>query len=175
MPMWGQVTVTKDQVPHVVAINGEMEMTLTPAFKRWPSCTDKESSLVLDPISTVINARRWKATVTSAGTPADIVALVTGDEFPRRFEQTFRQGVVFGQITLPSIDASFLGPLARKTTSVAARVRNGVLLLGLNYADSSHALTGNTEILQDFARSNDVAGASTPMPSTSCSTSCTPA
>ena len=158
MPMWGQVTVTKDQVPHVVAMSGEIEMTLTPAFKRGPSGTDKESSLVLDPISTVINARRWTATVTSAGTPADIVAVITGEEFRRRFERVFRQGVVFGQITLPSIDASFLGPLARKTTSVAARVRNGVLLLGLNYADSSHALTGNIEILQDFAKSNDVAG-----------------
>jgi len=158
MPMWGQVTVTKDQVTHVVSVTGEMELTLTPQFRTGPAGTDKASSLVLDQISTVINARRWTARVTSAGTPADIAALVAGEEFRHRFEATFRQGVVFGQITLPSIDASFLGPVARKATSVLARVRNGALLLGLNYTDATHSLTGDPETLQDFAGSNDVAG-----------------
>lgn len=158
MPMWGQVTVTINQVAHVVGLTGEIEMTLTPVFKKGLPDTPKESSLVLDQLGTVINARRWTATVTSAGTPADVVAIVTGEEFRRRFEDIFRKGVVFGQITLPSIDASFLGPLAPKSTSVAARVRNGVLLLGLNYVDSSHDLVGDPEALQDFARSNDVAG-----------------
>lgn len=158
LPMWGQVTVTKDQVTHVVGVSGAMEMTLTPAFRTGPTGTPKENSLVLDQIATVIGARRWTATITSTGTPADIAAIVTGQEFRRRFETTFRQGVVFGKITLPSIDASFLGPLAHKATSVAARVRNGVLLLGLNYTDASHDLVGDAEALQDFARSNDVAG-----------------
>jgi hypothetical protein len=158
MPMWGQVTVTTNQIAHVVGLRGEIEMALTPVFKTGPADTPKESSLVLDQIGTEISARRWTATVTSAGTPADVVAIVTGEEFRRRFENTFRQGVVFGQITLPSIDASFLGPVVRKATSVGARVRNGVLLLGVNYVDSSHDLTGSAEALQDFARSNDVAG-----------------
>jgi hypothetical protein len=158
LPMWGQVTVTKSQVTHVVGLSGAMEMTLTPTFRSGPAGTPKESSLILDQVATDINARRWTATVTTAGTPADIVANVTGEEFRRRFETAFRQGVVFGQITLPSIDASFLGPLAHKSSSVAARVRNGALLLGLNYTDASHSLVGDAEVLQDFARGNDVAG-----------------
>jgi hypothetical protein len=158
LPMWGPVTVTDNQVVHIVEMSGEIELTLTPSFKRGPAGTNTESSVVLDQINTVINARRWSATVTSAGTPPDIAALITGDEFRRRFEQKFRQGVVIGRITLPSIDASFLGPLAQKATTVNARVRNGVLLIGLNYTDATHALTGNAETLQDFAGSSDVAG-----------------
>lgn len=158
MPMWGDVTVTRDQVTHVVGIAGEVEMTVTPAFRTGPSGTDKESSLVLDQTATAIDARRWTARVTSAGTPPDIAALVTGEVFRSRFEETFRRGVAFGQITLPSIDASFLGPMARKANSVEARVRNGLLLLGLNYVDANHTLTGDPAALQDFARSNDVAG-----------------
>ena len=158
LPMWGQATVTDNQVVHVIEMSGEIELTLTPTFKRGPAGTDTESSVVLDQINTVINARRWSAAVTSAGTPPNIVTLITGEEFRRRFEQKFRQGVVFGRITLPSIDASFLGPLARMATTVDARIRNGVLLIGLNYTDATHALTGNAENLQDFAGSNDVAG-----------------
>lgn len=155
MPMWGQITITKDQVAHVVGVTGVIELTLTPVFRTDPLGT---SSLVLDQIGTEINARRWTARVTSTGTPADIATLVTGNEFRRRFEATFRQGVAFGRIKLPSIDASFLGPLAHKATSVMGRVRNGALLLGLNYVDATHSLTGDPELLQDFAGSNDVAG-----------------
>ena len=158
LPMWGQVTVTADQVAHVVDMTGEIELTLTPVFTTGPPGTDTESSVVLDKLTTVINARRWAATVTSAGTPPDIAELITGEEFRSRFERKFRQGVFVGRITLPSIDASFFGPLARKATTVDARVRNGVLLIGLNYTDATHALTGDLEDLQDFARSSDVAG-----------------
>ena len=158
LPMWGEVTVTVEEAAHIVEINGEIELTLTPTFKKGLAETDLESSVVLDQINTVINARRWTATVTSPATPPDIAALITGEEFRRRFEQKFRQGVFIGRITLPSIDASFLGPLTRKSTTVDARVRNGVLLIGLNYTDDMHALNGDPEGLQDFALSNDVAG-----------------
>lgn len=158
LPMWGQVTVTVDQVTHLVDMNGVIELTLTPVFRKGPADTDRESSVVLDQFATVINARHWAATVTSAGTPPAIAALITGEEFRSRFEQKFRQGVLIGRITLPSIDASFLGPLVRKSTTVEGRVRNGVLLIGLNYFDDTHALGGDVEALQDFARSNDVAG-----------------
>lgn len=113
MPVWGTVTVTRNQVAHVVGIAGEMEITLTPAFKKGLPDSDKEHSLVLDQIVTVINARTWTARVTSTGTPADVGAVVTGEEFRRRFEERFRQGVVFGQISLPSIDASYLGAWCR--------------------------------------------------------------
>jgi hypothetical protein len=41
-------------------------------------------------------------------------------------------------------------------------VREGVLLIGLNYVDETHDLEGNVDALQDFAGSNDVAGQVTP-------------
>ncbi|HEX6072988.1 MAG TPA: hypothetical protein VFY95_08275 [Sphingomicrobium sp.] len=158
LPMWGQVTVTVDQVAHAVDMNGVMELTLTPILRKGIEANHTESSVVLDQFNTAIDARHWTATVTSAGTPPDIAALISGDEFRSRFEQTFRQGVFVGRIALPAIDASFLGPLVRKSTSVAGKVRNGVLLVGLNYTDDTHELVGDAEALQDFARSNDVAG-----------------
>lgn len=159
LPMWGQVTVTDDQgTVHLVGVNGEMELTLTPAFRTGAPGTETESSLILDPSRVEIVARRWTATVTSAGTEPAVAAIVTGEELRSRFEQRFRQGVAFGQVTLPSIDASFLGSMARRASSVDARVRSGVLLIGLSYADATHNLFGDVEALQDFAGSNDVAG-----------------
>jgi hypothetical protein len=112
---------------------------------------------VLDPIGTVIDARRWTATVTSAN-PADIVALVAGDTFRSRFEEKFRLGFLIGRVTMPTIDASFLGPIASKASSVASRVRDGALLLGLNYRDQHQQFTGDPEELRDFAINYDVAG-----------------
>ena len=62
-------------------------------------------------------------------------------------------------IKLPAIDAKLLGPLARLSTSVAARVRDGVLLLGLNVENESESIVGNVDATRsNFARSNDVAG-----------------
>ena len=61
-------------------------------------------------------------------------------------------------IKMPAIDVSFFGPLARIATSVDARVRNGVLLLGLNVEDEGNSIVGDASALVDFARSNDVAG-----------------
>jgi hypothetical protein len=158
LPMWGRVTVTVNGTAHVVDTAGEMELTLTPTLKKGIKDTPTEKSVVLDQVNIIINARRWTATVTSAATPPDIAALVTGDVFRSRFEHTFRQGVFIGRITLPSIDASFFGPLVQKSTSIDGRVRNGVLLIGLNCDDADHELIGNPESLQDFAQSNDVAG-----------------
>lgn len=145
LPMWGRLTITLDQGATAVDLFGEAELTITPTFKKGLAGTDTESSLVLDPLVTVINARRWTATVTSLGTPANIVALATGEEFRSRFEAKFRQGFLFGQVSLPSIDASFLGPMAKKSTSAGARVRNGALLIGLGYTDETHSLTGDPE------------------------------
>ena len=160
LPMWGKVTVTDDQVPDVVDMVGEIELTFTPVFRTGEVGTDTESSVVLDKLNTVINARRWAATVTSAGTPPEIAALITGEEFRSRFEQKFSEGVIFGRITLPSsMRASSVRWSARRArAAVGARVRNGVLLIGLNYTDAEHALSGDPEDLQDFAGSNDVAG-----------------
>jgi hypothetical protein len=158
LPMWGTVNTTFNNVAHVVAMNGVMQLTLTPVLKKGIAGTDSESSILLDPQNTVVNARHWSATVTSADTPPDVAALITGDAFRSGFEHTFRQGVFFGQIALPSIDGSFLGALVAKSASIMGRVRDNVLLIGINYADDRHSLVGDPESLQDFAGSNDVAG-----------------
>ena len=96
--------------------------------------------------------------MTSAATPPAVAALITGNEFRTRFEHTFRQGVLVGRISLPSIDASFLGGVVDNATEAFGRVRNGVLLIGLTYVDEDHNLVGNLNNLHDFAGSNDVAG-----------------
>lgn len=158
LPMWGQTTVTVAGVSHLVDMIGEIELTLTPVFKKGPANTEKESSVVLDQFTTEINARRWVATVTSPATPPDIAALITGDVFRDRFGHKFSQGVFIGRVTLPSIDASFFGPITKKSTGVSARVRNGVLLLGLDFTDDTHSLIGNADNLNDFSLGNDVAG-----------------
>lgn len=157
LPMWGTVTVTQNEVSHVVSVNGEMELAIAPAFRTGPAGSSTASSLVLNPIDTVIDARRWTATVTSA-TPPDVAALVTGEEFRSRFEEMFRLGFLVGRISLPSIDASFLGPIVRKASSVRARIRDGALMLGLNCSDDTHTLNGDPGLLHDFAVNHDVAG-----------------
>jgi hypothetical protein len=157
LPMWGTVTVTQNEVSHVVSVNGEVELAIAPAFTTGPAGSSTGSSLVLHPINTVIDARRWTATVTSA-TPQDVAALVAGDAFRARFEETFRLGFLAGRVSLPSIDASFLGPIVRKASSVDARIRDGALMVGLNYSDDTHTLNGDPGQLHDFAVNHDVAG-----------------
>jgi hypothetical protein len=122
LPMWGTVTVTLNQVSHFVGVNGEIELAIAPAFTTGPDGSSTQSSLVLNPINTVIDARRWTATVTSA-TPQDVAALVAGEDFRVRFEEKFRLGFLVGRVSLPSIDASFLGPIVRKASSVSAHSR----------------------------------------------------
>jgi hypothetical protein len=43
LPMWGGVKVTKDGVDHAVEMVGEIELTLTPVFKKGPLGTPTES------------------------------------------------------------------------------------------------------------------------------------
>ncbi len=158
MPMWGTVKVTQSGVEHLVQMVGEMELTLTPDFRTGPPGADRKTAVELDPSTTTITARRWTATVTSNATPPAVATLITGNDFRTRFEAKFRQGVLFGKIALPSIDASFLGGVVAKATEAFGRVRNGVLLIGLTYVDADHNLVGDPDNLQDFAGSNDVAG-----------------
>jgi hypothetical protein len=159
LPMWGTVKVRQSGVEHLVGMTGEMELTLTPDFRTGPPGADPKTAVELDPSTTTIAARRWTATVTSAGTPPAVAALITGIEFRERFVAKFRQGVLVGRIALPSIDASFLGGVVDQANEAFGRVRNGVLLIGLTYVDESHNLVGDPDDLQDFAGSNDVAGA----------------
>jgi hypothetical protein len=156
--MWGKVKVTQNGVEHLVRMFGEMELTLTPDLRTGPPTAHPKTAVELDPFITTITARRWTATVTSDGTPPAVAALITGNEFRTRFEAKFRQGVVFGKINLPSIDASFLGAIVENAHDAFGRVRNGVLLIGLTFVDEDHNLDGDPDDLQDFAGSNDVAG-----------------
>ena len=158
MPMWGTVKVTLGGFEHLVQMFGEMELTLTPDLRTGPPAAHPKTVVEFDPSSTTITARRWTATVTSNTTPPAVASLITGNEFRTRFEAKFRQGVFFGKITLPSIDASFLGAVVDKASEALGRVRNSALLIGLTYVDADHNLTGNPDDLRDFAGSYDVAG-----------------
>lgn len=149
---WGPLKVTLNGVKHDAQIAGELEVTIRPVFV--PS-----SNLQLDPAAEDVIVRRWSASVTSAGTPAEVVSFLVGDHFKDRLQQAIRAAIAFRLIKLPSIDVSFFGPLVRLATSVDARVRNGILLLGLNVeGDAGPPIVGNPGALVDFARSNDLAG-----------------
>lgn len=148
---WGLLRVTVEGVVHVVRIAGEIEVTIRPVF--IPG-----ASLQLAPDNEDVVVRRWTASVTSAGTPADVAAQVVGDGFRLRLQQAIRFAVAFKVLKLPSVDVSFLGPLGRIATKVEARVRSGALLLGLNVANETDTIVGEVAALADFARTNDVAG-----------------
>jgi len=150
---WGALRVTLNAAEEVAQITGELEVTIRPVF--GPG-TSMDLSLKLEPAPQDIIVRRWTASVTSEDTSAAVVSYLVGDAFKDRLQLAVRAAVALG--LLPSIDASFFGPLARLATSVDARVRNGLLLLGLNVENDDDTIVGDVDALVDFARSNDVAG-----------------
>ena len=153
---WGLLRLTgADQVEHVAQLAGELEVTVKPVF-------GPGQSVQLEASGDDIVARRWTATVISADT-ADVAAYVAGDQLRDRLQEAIRIAVAFRQISLPSIDVSFFGPLARLATSIGARVRNGALLLGLNVDNDEVTIVGDPTTLADFARGNDVAGVVNPL------------
>jgi hypothetical protein len=86
---------------------------------------------------------------------------VVGDQFRVRLQTTIQETLGTANFDPPSIDVGYFGALATLATSVEARVREGVLLLGLNVADNTdhESIVGSADILADFAGSNDVAAA----------------
>ena len=150
--LWGPLKVTMNGVEHDAQIAGELEVTIRPVF--LPG-----SNLQLSPSDEDVVVRSWSASVTSAGTPAEVVSFLVGDQFKTRLQRAIRFAIALRLVTLPSIDVSFFGPLAGMATTVAAKVRNGSLLLGLNIeGDADPQFVGDPEALFDFARSNDLAG-----------------
>jgi hypothetical protein len=155
---WGPLRVTLDGTEHVAQIAGQLELTIRPVF----TVVRPDSSVQLRPSGEDIAVRHMTVSVTSAGTPAEVVDYLTGDQFKDRMQQAIRSAIVFQAFQLPTIDLSFFGPLVRLATSVMARVRPGVLLLGLNVGSDSDPIVGDVEALADFARGNDVAGVVNP-------------
>lgn len=151
LKVWGPLRVTLDDAEHVAEIAGELEVTIRPEFAPG-------SNLQLEPAVEDITLRRWTASVTSQSTPAPVVSYLTGDQFKDRLQLAIRTAITFGLVKLPAIDVSFFGPVARMATSVDARVRNGVLLLGLDVEVEGTSIVGDASALFDFARSNDVGG-----------------
>jgi len=149
--LWGRLRVTLNDTDHDVAIAGELEVTIRPVF-------GPGSNLQFEPAAEDVNVRRWTASVTSTGTPPDVVAFVVGAQFKDRLQRAVRLAIAFRLFKLPSIAVSFFGPLARIATSIDARVGSGVLLLGLNVENDTDSIVGNVNALVDFARSYDVAG-----------------
>ena len=157
LPTWGSLTVTRDNTEYDVEIVGELEVTLKPVF-----FANAEQQLELSPNPEDIIARRWTATVISAGIPPEIVSHVEGDEFRIRLESAIRFALGGGLVKLPALDISFFGRLNRFVTTVEAKVLTGVLLLGINAEDLERpipiSINGNIGLLQDFAGGHDLAG-----------------
>ena len=153
----GPLLVTIDGTEHTARIAGQLELTIRPVF----AVVGSDSTVQLRPSGEDIAVRNMTVSVTSAGTPAEVVTYLTGDQFKNRMQQAIRFAIEFRVFELPAIDVSFFGPLARLATSAMARVRPGALLLGLNVGGDNPIL-GDVEALADFAGGNDVAGVVNP-------------
>lgn len=158
MPARGELKVTRDEVEHAVQIAADLVVTFRPVFSMTNPSDDEELPQVkLSPGGDEINVRSWSASVLTTETPAEIVSYLTGNDFKTRLENALRAAIAFQQFNLPTIDVSFFSELTKKVSSVEARVRNGVLLLGMNTAGEG-PIVGNLNELIDFAGSHDVAG-----------------
>lgn len=153
---WGQLTVTaEDNTEQLVQINGSLILTIKPVFTREDNTTVK-----LVPDNEDINVTNWSATVTSPDTPAATISYLTGDNFRLRLQQVLRLAIAFQQFKLPTLDISFFGPLVAHTTNVAAIIRPGALMLGLDIVDEENQVNiiGDVNQLTDFASTNDIGG-----------------
>jgi hypothetical protein len=84
----GPLRVTLDGTEHIAQIAGEFEVTIRPVFTPTPG-----SNLQLDPAADDIVVRRRTASVTLAGTPANGVSYVVGDQFKARLQQAIRAAI----------------------------------------------------------------------------------
>jgi hypothetical protein len=150
--VWGRLTVTEGANPAaLVDVVGEIEISLDATFSPG-------ESVQLEAEGNAIVVRRWTAVVTSPGTPSGIAAYVVGEDFRERIQSVLRGAVFIKQITLPSIDVSFLGPIGTQARTVKGKVRNGALLLGFNIDNDTTTIIGDPEALQDFAGGYAIAG-----------------
>lgn len=150
--VWGRLRVTEGTDPEeLVDLAAEVEVTLDATFAPG-------ESVQLEAEGDAIVVRRWSAVVLSPSTPASITAYVVGEEFRQRVQSILRGAVLLGEITLPSIDVGFLGPIGPLARTVLGKVRNGALLLGFNLDNDTTTIIGDVESLADFAGSHDLAG-----------------
>lgn len=151
METWGRINITLDGINRRVQIFAELALTLRPVFTAG-------EELEFTPPADEIKIRQWSPTIITPNVPHPVISYIRGEAFKARLEESFVLAIVAGQIKLPKIDVSFLGPLVRKTTSVESRIRNNALLIGLNIAESGTNLTGTINALEDFAGEYGLAG-----------------
>lgn len=152
---WGAVTVTLDGADHLVDISGVLVVTIEPVFRRQSPPLDDHLVRLQPPLDGIL-VRRWTASVLSPGTPQNVADYVVGDAFRLRLQTAVQFSL--GLLNLPTVDLSFFGPVVQKATSVAARVVDGALLIGLNTGDDTVPISGDVAQLVDFAGGDDVAG-----------------
>jgi hypothetical protein len=113
----GPLRVTADGMEHTVQIAGQLQLTIRLVFVVVKS----DSSLQLRPTGDDIVARQMTVSVTSAGTPADIVAYLTGEQFKSRMQQAIRTGcrspAVAGEPARPPVPVLLLRRPGRRQRS----------------------------------------------------------
>jgi hypothetical protein len=151
--MWGDLSVTIDGGTSQRQIDGQLVVRISPRFNVVGT------TLVLSPESGDLTVSQWTFTVLAGGPFPDAVDQYVRSSFFRdRLQAALRLAVQFGVIRVPPIDVSFLGDVASAARSPAAgRVREGVVLVGLDIDSPALTTAGRIDQLVDFAGPNDIA------------------
>lgn len=163
---WGSLNITLSGQSYLVQIAGELEVTIIPDFiPEFDPDLIPIPRLKLKLEEESITVRQWEASILSSDAPPEIDAFILGDQAKELLEGAIRSAFEDNKIDLPTIDISFFGPLGELVTSAAARIRSGVLLLGLNVDNEDYSFIGEEADLVDFALGYDLAGVINPQAS----------
>ncbi len=155
LEMWGQLSAAIDGIHEAAQIDGHLTLRIQPDF------SVSGTNLVLSPPSGGVTVTVWNFTVIPPGHfSTDAMTYLSSPIFGGRLQAAIQQAITLGVVSLPSIDISFLGPVANAVAmTAAARVRAGAVIIGLSIRTPDLTLVGDTDLLDDFAGSNDLAAA----------------
>lgn len=150
---WGQLAMQTDAGFQVRTVDARLSVRIEPRF------VVQGTNLVLSPATDDVTVAQWSYTVIAGlGFPSDVDLYLRGGLFQDRLRAAVL--LALGSGLIPPIDLSFLEPvIAFVDPAAAARVRAGVLLVGLSAHADGLTLVGDPDLLYDFARGNDIAAA----------------
>ena len=150
---WGSLSVTVNNVAQVRNVKGRLRVRLEPRF------SVSGSQLLLSPNPEEVTVTNWDFSVLAGGAfPPDSELYLESSFFRSRLEHAVRLAIGIGVIKLPSVNIAFLGSVLNVvSTAASARVRQGVVLIGLSIESDPLTLVGDADLLQEFARNNDLA------------------
>ena len=168
--MWGTIDVTMTDTKETGSVAANLTLRLNPAFKVNVGVDQfgvkfQNLDLVFEDLVTDVTAIAWSYEVIS-GPPFSPAAdaYLRSNGYMLRLQAAIQGAILLRLVSLPSLDASFLGDGLLKAVSghvAQTKVVAGAVLLGLDI--TSDGLTGHIEThgdldqLEDFALSNDVA------------------